>query len=424
MEILNTVNQIIALLFFICFVHQLIYIPVRLLKKRKDLPEAPYRRYAVLICARNEEDVIAQLIESIQAQSYPAEYVRVFVMADNCTDRTAEIARRAGAAVYERQNRSQMGKGFALSELLRNMYRDFGDAFDGYFVFDADNLLDRDFIAEMNRCFTTGDGDACPGRYEILTSYRNSKNFGDNWISAGYSLWFLRESAYLNAPREALGISCGVSGTGFLFSRRIRHKMGGWCYHLLTEDTEFTADQILDGERIGCCPDAILYDEQPTRFSQSWHQRMRWVKGSLQVFVRHGGRLMRGVLHGSLSCYDTCISNLPAIVLNVASLLVNLAITGLHLAKGVPLITALAPIGAGLLGAYVTFLLFGILTLITEWRRIHAPVSRKILYLFTFPVFMFTYIPISVAALFMPVTWKPIKHHARPLTAAGKNADR
>ena len=423
MEILTTLNQIIALLFFLCFLPQLIYIPIRLFKKRTPPPPAPLRRFAVLICARNEEDVIAQLIESVKAQSYPSEYVRIFVMADNCTDRTAVIARLAGATVYERQNRSEVGKGYALSELLRSIDRDCGDAFDGYFVFDADNLLDRDFITEMNRCFTTRDGDTCPGRYEILTSYRNSKNFGDNWISAGYSLWFLRESAYLNAPRQALGISCGVSGTGFLFSRRIRHKMNGWCYHLLTEDTEFTTDQILDGERIGCCPDAILYDEQPTRFSQAWHQRMRWVKGSLQVFARHGGRLMRSVLRGSLSCYDTCLSNLPAIVLNVASLLVNLGMAGLHLAKGASLSTAFAPVGAGLLGAYATFFLLGILTLITEWRRIHAPISRKIRYLFTFPLFMFTYIPISVAALFMPVTWKPIKHHARSLTAAGKSTD-
>lgn len=423
MVILDTVNRVIALLFFVCFLHQLIYIPVRLFKKHKAPPEAPCRRFAVLICARNEEAVIPQLIESVKAQNYPSEYVSIFVMADNCIDATADVARRAGAAVYERQNRTQVGKGYALHELLRCIGKDFGDIFDGYFVFDADNLLDSNFIAEMNRRFTNGEEEATPRQYEILTSYRNSKNFGDNWISAGYSYWFLRESAYLNVPRDDLGISCGVSGTGFLFSRRILSKMGGWPYRLLTEDTEFTADQILTGERIGCCRDAILYDEQPTRFSQSWHQRMRWVKGSLQVFARYGGRLIRGILRGSLSCYDTCVSNLPAVVLNAASLLVNLSVTCIRLAKGTSLPTALAPFAAGLLGAYVTFLAFGLLTMLTEWHRIHASAAKKILYLFTFPVFMFTYIPISVAALFMPVTWKPIKHHARPLPAVGKRTD-
>ncbi len=424
MEILYTVSQIIALLFFLCYLHQLIYIPIRLFKKRTAPPEVPPHRFAVLICARNEEAVIAQLIESVKAQDYPAEYVSIFVMADNCTDRTAETARLAGAEVYERQNRTLVGKGYALNELLFNIKRDHGDVFDGYFVFDADNLLEPDFIRQMNCRFTNGDEDARPGQYEILTSYRNSKNFGDNWISAGYSLWFLRESAYLNDPRSSLGISCLVSGTGFLFSRRILHKMGGWPYHLLTEDIEFSADHILNGECIGYCRDAILYDEQPTRFSQSWHQRMRWAKGYLQVFCRYGGRLTKGIFRGSLSAYDMCAANIPAVVLNVASLTVNLCIACLHLAKGASLPVALTPVGAGLLGAYLPFFLFGILTLITEWKQIHTTPTKKLFYACTFPLFMFTYIPISVAALFTPVTWKPIQHHARPMPAVGKRPDR
>lgn len=423
MEILNTISQIIALLFFICYLHQLIYIPIRLFRKRTEMPEAPLHRFAVLICARNEEAVIGQLVESIKAQDYPAEYVRIFVMADNCTDCTADMARHAGAAVYERQNRTLVGKGYALNELLYNIRRDHGDIFDGYFVFDADNLLEPDFIGQMNRCFTNGNEDARPGQYEILTAYRNSKNFGDNWISAGYSLWFLRESSYLNDPRSSLGIDCAVSGTGFLFSRRILIKMGGWPYHLLSEDTQFATEQILTGERIGYCPNAVFYDEQPTRFSQSWHQRMRWAKGYLQVFSHCGGRLVKGIFRGSPSCYDMCMANIPAVVLNAASFVTNLCIACMLLAKGASLPTALTPLAAGFIGAYLMFFLFGALTLYTEWKRIRANAVKKILYLFTFPLFMFTYIPISIAALFAPVTWKSIEHHPQPLPAVGKRSD-
>lgn len=114
----------------------------------------------------------------------------------------------------------------------------------------------------MNETFSDG--------YRIITSYRNSKNYGDNWISAGYALWFLREAKYLNNARYLLGTSCAVSGTGFMFSREILKSCGGWPFHLLVEDIEFTIHNIVSGEKVGYCPRAVLYDEQPTKFSQSW----------------------------------------------------------------------------------------------------------------------------------------------------------
>ena len=116
----------------------------------------------------------------------------------------------------------------------------------------------------MNKTFSKG--------YRIITSYRNSKNFGTNWISAGYSLWFLREAKFLNNARMMLGTSCAVSGTGFLVSSEVIRERGGWNYHLLTEDIEFTVDTVIRGETIGYCAGAMLYDEQPTRFDQSWNQ--------------------------------------------------------------------------------------------------------------------------------------------------------
>ena len=100
-------------------------------------------------------------------------------------------------------------------------------------MFDADNLVDPQFVREMNKMFDTGE-------YAALTSYRNSKNFCDNWISAGYALWFLREARYLNRPRTQLGVNCAVSGTGFPVAADVIREDGGWPYHLLTEDIEFS----------------------------------------------------------------------------------------------------------------------------------------------------------------------------------------
>ena len=141
---LRTINAVISALFFICYTYQFLYIPLVLAKKPKPLtaPARPHR-YAVLIAARNEENVISGLLDSLRAQTYDMSLVTVFVAANNCTDRTAAIARAHGAVVYERFNQLNVGKGYALDFLLQNIGADYPEGFDGYFVFDADNLLLR-----------------------------------------------------------------------------------------------------------------------------------------------------------------------------------------------------------------------------------------------------------------------------------------
>ena len=218
METLKTINFIIAVIFFACYTYQFLYIPVPWLRKEKPHGPAKANRYAVLICARNEQRVIGDLIASLQGQTYDQTLLSIFVLADNCTDDTAMVARVAGAHVYERFNQVQVGKGYALQELLEHLEQDYPRGFDGYFVFDADNILAPNYVEAMNRTFSDG--------HEIVTSFRNSKNYGDNWISAGYALWFLRESRYLNHARFLLGTSCAVSGTGFLFSRQVLEETG------------------------------------------------------------------------------------------------------------------------------------------------------------------------------------------------------
>lgn len=409
METLEWINYIIAIVFFVCYAYQFIYIPVPWLKKTAARPQTisprdahlPLR-YAALICARNEAAVVADLIASLRAQSYDQSLLSIFVIADNCSDDTAEIARRAGAFVYERQNKKQVGKGYALEYLLRCMESDFPAGFDAYFVFDADNLLEADYIQNMHDSFCEG--------YEIVTSYRNSKNYGDNWISAGYALWFLRESRYLNHARALLGTSCAVSGTGFLFSRRILQKMGGWHFHLLTEDIEFTVHHILQGEKIGFCANAVLYDEQPTRFSQAWRQRLRWAKGYLQVFRKYGTSLLTGGLRGSFSCFDMSMSILPAIVLTSVSILSNLIIGICAGIQGDNIMIAVYSVLQSLGNMYLSLFAIGLITTISEWKQIHTSPLKKLLYTLSFPLFMFTYIPISFTALFIKVEWKPITH--------------
>lgn len=401
MNCLETMNTILMIAFLVCYAYQFFYILVPHIKKDKPHKQAKLHRYAVLICARNEEAVIADLIDSLHGQTYPQDKLKIFVMADNCTDRTADAARAAGATVYERFDREKVGKGYALDALLGYIAQDEPEGFDGYFVFDADNLLRPDYIERMNETFSDG--------HDIVTSYRNSKNYGDNWISAGYGLWFLRESEYLNHARMLLGTSCAVSGTGFLFSRKVLREQGGWPFHLLIEDIQFSVSHILDGYKIAFCPQAELFDEQPVTFRQSWRQRMRWSRGYLQVLRRYGLKLCGGMFKGSFSCYDMSMNILPAFVFSVLSCVTNVTLITMQLLEGVNG-AALLSLLQMLSSMYLTLFLIGAITTATQWKKIHTAAWKKILYAFTFPVFMFTYIPISIAAIFTKVQWKPIQH--------------
>ena len=303
-DLIHIFNLALTILITVAFAYQGVFMLIGFLKHRQterfDAPEAKkLHRYAAVISARNEAAVIGELIASLRAQNYPEELLDIYVVADNCTDDTALQARRAGAVVYERFNTLQVGKGYALDELFGHLHSTgLDEKYFGYFVFDADNIVDSEFVRRMNDT-------ACNGDFAAVTCYRNAKNYGDNWISAGYALWFLREARFLNYPRMLIGSNCTVSGTGFLISAEVIRENGGWPFHLLTEDLQFSADCAALGLRIGYCDKAVIYDEQPTRFRQSWDQRLRWTKGFYQVAWRYAPQLIRGIGHGGkkgLSC--------------------------------------------------------------------------------------------------------------------------
>lgn len=404
-------NFCVFLAFTVCYAYQLFYILKVLITKPTTLTASKNHRYAVLISARNEEAVIGNLIHSIKVQNYPQELIDIFVVADNCTDNTARIAEESGAIVFKRFNDELVGKGYALDfciKAIRAQYADRG--YEAYFVFDADNVLDVNYFREMNKTFDNGA--------LASTSYRNSKNYGSNWISAGYATWFLREAKFLSQARLELNTSCAISGTGFFISAKIIDAVGGWKWHLLTEDIEFSTSSIIDGVRIAYCPTAVLYDEQPITFRDSWNQRFRWAKGFYQVFGRYAGKLVKGIFTQSkghrFACYDMLMTISPAMLLTIISVLFNAVILVLGLtgtiSTGVALASSLSSISFCLISYIMFMFVLGVITTFVEWDSIYAPTSKKIRYMFTFPLFMLTYIPIALVALVKKAEWKPITH--------------
>ena len=173
MRIIVYINFIISILFSLCYFYQVIYVFVGLFKKNRVFKANKNHKYAVIISARNEGNVIKNLIDSIKKQTYPSELTDIYVVADNCTDDTAEVSRKSGAVVYERFDNINVGKGYALDWLLKVIRKNHKDkGYEGYIIFDADNVVAPTFIEEMNNVFDNG--------YRIITSYRNSKNYGKN----------------------------------------------------------------------------------------------------------------------------------------------------------------------------------------------------------------------------------------------------
>lgn len=279
---LGIIMKFISALYFV----RPVYSVLGFFTTRRFKEDAKKHKYAVLVAARNEETVISQLIDSIHAQDYPRELVDIFVVADNCTDNTARIAREQGAICYERFDNERRTKGYALQYLIRNIDADYGiKSYEGYFIFDADNLLKKDFITRMNESFDSGE--------KIITSYRNTKNFDDNWISASYGIHWMRTIRLEHRARSLLHLATRVQGTGYLFASELIEN--GWKYTGFTEDRALCADAVVNGYKISFNDRAEFYDEQPTSVSIALRQRIRWSKGHIQAIQETGWALIRSI---------------------------------------------------------------------------------------------------------------------------------
>ena len=287
--VLKNINNFIGWLLPALVFYQGAFFVIGIFFTRKFKKAKKKHKYGIVIAARNEETVIGNLIDSIHKQDYPKELLTIFVVADNCTDKTAEIARKKGCICYERFDNDHKTKGYALEYLFDRIEEDYGRmSFEGYFVFDADNLLKQDYITKMNDAFDSGE--------KIITSYRNIKNIDENWITMSFAVHWLRSIRTYHRARSFLRLATNIQGTGYLFSSEIVEN--GWHYTSLTEDRGLTADAVSQGYRISYQNDAEFYDEQTPNYKVAYNQKLRWSKGLLINFQESGWKLFRNIIFG------------------------------------------------------------------------------------------------------------------------------
>ena len=390
--------------------------------KRTVYPHTERRlKYGIVIAARNEEAVIGPLLDSIRACDYPREKLEVFVVAHNCTDRTAAMAGGRGAQVDEYDNPAERTAGYAYRCLFDKINTEWRDAgFDGFFIINADNVLSPDYISKMNDAFTATGGE------HVITSYRNSRNFGSNYMSCLYGLYFISACRFEARGRTVCGCSTRVSGTGYLFPPQLVEK--GWEYVTLTEDWEFTADQLAQGRKVLYCDEAEFFDEQPITLRVMLRQRLRWARGHMIVFFTRFRALMKSLfskdngLDGKrrFSVFDISASILPLGVISVALLLVQLGCIALCPLFGCDAGRVWAFYGWLSLAlfalSYLLTVLGALLLVLLERGRIRRVGAGKLAAAVAlWPFFLLINVFLDVAALFLrDLEWKTIPHVGGP----------
>lgn len=384
-----------------------LYMALAGLKKRTSFPrgEDKLHRFAVIVCARNEEAVIAHLIDSLHGQDYPRELFDVVVVADNCTDDTARVARECGAYVYERSDTEHIGKGFALRWICDKLLHEVPKFYDAFTVFDADNVVDSAYLRHMNEALCAGA--------DVAQGYRESKNPFDSVVSGCYTIYWYMLTRFYHEVRTNRGLPCSVGGTGFAFKRGVIEKTG-WNTETLTEDSEFASRKILEGFHVRFVREAITYDEQPTTWKLSFVQRMRWMCGLMQE-----SRLLTKPAYRAWRAGNTHAFDVLMFMLAVPAIAVVLLATVLSLTVAILLAMSLwehwyAVLGIALLavvGSLYLALFFVAFIAVKMEKGKALPYWKAII---TYPIFL------APMALFVLVSffktnceWEPIAHVMR-----------
>ncbi len=399
MKYIYLLRQALVYIIVIYGIYQLAISLCALVKfKEKKLITNKKHKFMAIIPAHNEEKVIGNLIESLKKQDYDKDLYDIYVIADNCTDNTAEIAKEAGAIVYKRFDETRKTKGYALNWFLQQKIEENAD-YDAFFVFDADNIVDKNFIKVMNRKLCQGE--------EVVQGYKDIKNPTGSWISAGYAFFYWTMHRFYHLARYNVGLSPLLNGTGFMVKFDLI-KETGWDTVTLTEDIEFSLKQIIKGKKLGWATDAIVYDEQPEGFVASWKQRSRWTVGHIQCMKTYTKDLALAVKKNkTIMNFDGLLyilGSIPMFILSMALVFSNVIIYALDSMTTVEFIM-------NILKFAIPTLAFPIFTALLTMYLEHKPIKPMLKYVLTYPLFMGSWLLINLKCLFKQDTkWEKIEH--------------
>ncbi|RUS45452.1 glycosyltransferase family 2 protein [Cohnella sp. AR92] len=390
----------LQLIFFLIGAYQVVLSLFGWHRQKEKITRPPTKTFAILVAAHNEEAVIGALVENLLKQEYPRELYDLFVICDNCSDRTAEVVRSyPGVYVYERAMPGKRGKGFAIEWMLKELWKR-PRSYDAVVMFDADNLAATNFLEYMNE-------DLCNG-YRVIQGYLDTKNPHDSWVSAanGINYWFCNRLWQL--PRHNVGLANYLGGTGMCFDAALLKEMG-WGATSLVEDLEFTIRCIQRNVYPKFNFDARVYDEKPITFAASSRQRLRWMQGHFDVARRYlPSMLWQGLKERSWIKLDAALY-----IFNAYNFLIGFLVTSVlwidAFLPGDPHFQSIYALMPNWLAVPISLYIYLQCPLAMLLEKVNW---RSYLRLATFPVFFLSWWPVTVWAFFTQnnKTWSHTKH--------------
>lgn len=365
-------------------------------KKKCEIDNNKKNHFAILIAARNEETVIKNLINSLKKQNYPSNKYDVYVIVNNCTDNTLEVAKNAGAKIIECKQKVK-SKGEVLKYTFNKLKSN--DEIDAYVIFDADNVVHREFLNKMNDSINCG--------YEVVQGFRDTKNICDNWLSTSYAILYYLQSLFINKSRFNFGMSSFLNGTGFMVKKETIDRYG-YDPKTITEDIEYTAICAINGIKIAFNENAITYDEQVTDFKSSLKQRKRWSFGAIQCLKNYTGSLIKeGIKNKRFECFDVIIFYF-GIIFHVLFTIVSLIVIFYN-------VFYLNNFNS--MDVVIYFIMFlinyfiGVVFRMIVIKKCNKSIKENIWGILLFDLFVLSWFPINFICLFIKnCNWNHIKH--------------
>lgn len=394
LRILIYTISVISGLYFLYFV----IIATGIFKKKKEkILYNKKNNFAIIIAARNEEMVIGNLVNSLNKQNYPKENYEIYVVINNCTDNTEKNAKDAGANIILCTDKVK-SKGEVLRFAFAKLKQE--KNIDAYVIFDADNIVHKDFLTKMNDSLNMG--------YSVVQGFRDTKNLSDSWLSCSYAIMYYIQNLFLNKARYNLGKSAFINGTGFVIKKEIVDK-NGYDPKTLTEDIEFVAICAIIGEKIAFNDEAITYDEQVNKFIPSLKQRKRWSVGNVECLRGYFSKLLKvGFKDKRFECFDIAIYYIAIIIQAVSCIASILAMLILFINFQNLNINTIA---STLIMSVCTYVV-GVFIRIFLLKRYNKSIKDNISGILFFDLFILSWIPVNIACLFIKkCNWESIKHN-------------
>lgn len=390
MKTLEIINIIIMLLLVVYGLYFLITALFLFKKRKKDnIVSDKYSYFTILIPARNEEEVIKDAIQSFKRQKYPKDNYEIVVVINNTTDNTLGVCNAEGvrSILCERKIKN---KGDALKEAFDRLKKEKTDA---YIIMDADNVVNDEFLGEMNKSLNEGT--------LVAKSSMDIKAKENTWVSSSYAIYFFIQSILYSIPRNNIGASCAINGTGIMIKKEVIDKFG-FNVRTITEDLEFMTLCALNNIKIKYVEGAICYAEHPSDFKVSMIQRRRWTKGIYEGFIIYFNSIMKNMIKrpniellDSLLIYSTPL----ILILSLISIFINFLI--------VPLPIYLIITSFSLLVSYISISLCALFVCVKSKKKIKDFLTGIIM----FPIFLLSWQYLNIIILFKKeVVWDEIKH--------------